>query len=180
MRIRKLIPALSFAVAMLGGTRPLEGQLSTLGEGARVKVSTSTQKDMVGVVRAATPDTLVLFADPQGARLAVSVPSIQKVQVSRGRLASEGAKKGLLWGAGFGAVSSVIVLGIGGDDALEQSEGEKLSKGEFVAQNFIGSLLLGAGIGALIKAEKWDTVPFRAGVSGAPGGITLRVVSTFR
>ena len=180
MQIRNLIPALSLTVATLVGSSSVEGQPSSLREGARLKVSSSTQKDMVGVVQAATPDTLVLFAEPHGARLAVTVPSIQKVQVSRGRLASEGAKKGLLWGGVVGLASSAIILAAGGDEALDEPGGRKVSKGSFAAQNFVGSLIFGAGIGALVKADKWDTVPFRAGVSAASGGISIRISSAFR
>lgn len=182
MQLRPFASLLALTASLiLAGAAPIGAQQPTLREGSRVKVTTPSQKGIVGVVQSVTTDTLVLFTEPHGGRLGVSIPAIQKVQVSQGRLASEGAKKGALWGAAIGAVTSAIVLvSLQNDQTATTLEQDKVSAGAFAAQNFLGSVVLGAGIGALVKAEKWDTLPLRAGVSAGGGAIALRVSASFR
>ncbi|HXG70976.1 MAG TPA: hypothetical protein VNJ04_10265 [Gemmatimonadaceae bacterium] len=168
------------AVYVVAATAPAQAQQLSVREGARVKITTASQKEVVGVVNAVSGDTLVLFTDPHGARIAFSVPAIQKVEVSRGRVASAGAKKGLLWGAGIGAAATVFALALNGDELIVNEDGTKTSPSEFAALAFFGYAAVGAGIGALVKAEKWDVVPVRAGVSARGRVISLQVSQSFR
>jgi hypothetical protein len=88
---------------------------------------------------------------------AISVPSaeVTGVQVSRGRSWWLGAARGSLWGAAGGlAVGTAAALGPNGCGTSCTAEE---ARGHFLATPLRGALL-GAGVGALLGAERWTTV----------------------
>jgi len=148
-------------------------QQTTLLPGQRVRVTSTSSKDVTGVVSQVRADSIVVFTEPTGATLAFATPDLRKVDVSRGRSAAEGAKKGALWGAGIGAGFAVLVAAIAASDS---NQNDNYSVGEFAANMIGGGLTWGVVIGAFVKAERWDHVAFqpRIGLSSAGVSISLR------
>src|SRR4029079_3882278 len=85
---------------------------TALHPGLRVRVTSTSATDVTGVVSQARADSNVVFTEPTRATLALATPHMRKVDVSRGRSAGEGAKKGALWGGGIGAGLAVLVAAI--------------------------------------------------------------------
>jgi hypothetical protein len=67
-------------------------QSPEIRQGQRTRVTTATVKKATGVFQSYDSDSLVLLTEPSGARLVMSSRSIERIEVSQGRLASEGAK----------------------------------------------------------------------------------------
>ena len=93
MRFHHLAAVLLFAPPLF----PLGGQeITTLREGQRVRVSSTSNKELVGVVKQARADSIVVFTEPSGAPLAIATSDLRTVEVSRGRSAVLGAKCGAM------------------------------------------------------------------------------------
>lgn len=165
MRFHYLAAAAVIAAAPLLSLRAQD--ITTLREGQRVRVTSSSNKDVVGVVRAARSDSIVVFTEPSGAPLAIATSDLRKVDVSRGRSVAQGAKRGAIWGGGIGAALGVlgaILLSVD-DSEYATDDGDVAA---FAANMIAGGLIWGAGIGAFVKAERWDPVVIqpRVGLSG--------------
>ena len=158
-RMTKLLLFVSLATVTSSPLRILTAQGRGLHEGARVRISTPTMKSATGVVQTLGSDTVVVFTEPFGAPVRVPRAEISAIEVSQGRLASEGAKKGAMWGAMYGVVSGAVIMLSTSDGAVDSGyQDNGYSSRALVAQNFVGSVGLGALIGALIKAERWSHV----------------------
>jgi hypothetical protein len=173
MRFHHLAAGILIAAPLL----PLGGQeITTLREGQRVRVSSTSNKELVGVVRQARADSIVVFTEPYGAALAIATSDLRTVEVSRGRSAAQGAKRGALWGGGIGA--GLALLGaviVGTADDVEYAHDDN-TIGLFAANMIGGGLMWGAGIGAFVKAERWDRAAIqpRVGLSGVGLSIAFR------
>jgi hypothetical protein len=165
-----ILTVVAYLVPLLG--LPAQ-QTTTLHPGQRVRVSSTSNKDVTGVVSQARADSIIVFTEPTGATLAFATPDLRKVDVSRGRSAVEGAKKGALWGGGIGAGFAVLVAAIAASDS---DPNDRYFVGAFAANMIGGGLMWGAAIGGFVKAERWDHVAFqpRVGLSSAGVNISFR------
>jgi hypothetical protein len=144
------------AVALLLATisSPSTAQSPNIHQGERMRVTTATVKNATGVLQSYNSDSLVLLSEPLGARLAVPSRSIGRIDVSQGRLASEGAKRGAIWGAIIGASDVVLTFALSNRNTPGNTG--QTSRGAGAAGLFVGSIGIGAAIGAVVKAEKWE------------------------
>lgn len=162
-----------FAVGVLGSFLCSDASAqSSLREGTKIRVTSQGGPRVTGVVSAATPDSLFLLAEG-GGRYSVSRSSIETLQVSHGRSASAGAKKGALWGlgifGGFGVLTAV---------ALESDQGWENTYGNTNAWTFATVIAaegagIGAIIGALVKSEKWTEMSAQPTLGVTKTGIRL-------
>ena len=173
MRFHHLAAVLLIAAPLL----PLGGQeITTLREGQRVRVSSTSNNELVGVVKQARADSIVVFTEPSGAPLAIATSDLRTVEVSRGRSAAEGAKRGALWGGGIGAgfaLLGAVLIGTAHDNEYTHTDN---AIGEFAANMIGGGVVWGAAIGAFVKADRWDRAAIqpRGGLSGVGISIAFR------
>ena len=129
-----------------------------LEQGARVRVTLLDREapQVTGRVRAILPDSLVVTAEPDSAREAISRLDIRKLEVSRG-IHSNAGRFAVIGGLIVGATFGFVV-------AADVDESEITSGGQAVLSlggAGIGALL-GGGLGALIGSashhERWDDV----------------------
>ncbi|MFQ5640080.1 MAG: hypothetical protein ACE5IR_19040 [bacterium] len=109
---------------------------------------------VVGTVVTFEADTLVLKAEGQATPLTVPLVSLKKLEVSRGR------KSHWLTGLGIGAIVGTFLAGIAANDSKgfeSQTFGTYFLEYSAVGVPVFGGI--GAGIGALIKTERWREVP---------------------
>lgn len=139
--------------------------------GSRVRIRTAQQGEpRVGVLEKVTPDELLIRPRAAASPIEVRRSDILGFEVSRG--SKRHTLKGLLAGAvAWGAIAGLVAA----FDTLDESGvGEPL---------FVGGLLVaGAGVGSLIKTERWETVPaggVSAGIGAGPRGLRAQVVFRF-
>jgi hypothetical protein len=172
MRFHQIAVALLIAAPFV----PVCGQeITTLREGQRVRVSSASNKEVVGVIRQARMDSIVIYSEPSGAPLAIARSDLRTVDVSRGRSAAEGARRGALWGGGIGAGFALLGAVIVGTSDLEYAHTDN-AIAEYAANVIGAGLIWGAGIGAFVKAERWDRAAIqpRVGLAGAGLSIAFR------
>lgn len=148
-------------------------EIATLREGQRVRLTSASHKELVGVVKQARADSIVVFRDPSGAQLAIATSDLRKVDVSRGRSASEGAKRGAFWGGAVGAGLAVLgTILIGSADDTDFTN-ENFAVAEFAANMIAGGAVWGAGIGTFVKAERWDRTAIQPRVAKSGVGVSI-------
>ena len=159
--------------------------LVALQPGARVRVQASgvVAGGLEATVVARVRDTVTLTTS-RGTPIAVPLAAITTAEVSRGGSHRDGAVKGLARGAGVGL--AVGLLGAIVDDARSDECGAEpcennLTPGEVVAGGFMIGAVLGAGIGAIVGAERWErlTIPARVVVRPGSEGLTLTLAIPF-
>ena len=142
---------------------------SLVGSRVRIRVGPMGEPS-VGVLEGATPDELVIR--PEGAAPPVHVRRSDVLQLEVSRGPRRHTLKGLLagavaWGAMVGLVAAF--------DTLDESGvGEPLVIG--------GMLAVGAGIGSLIKTERWERIPggrVSVRIGPTPGGLQARIAVRF-
>ena len=156
----------------------LQGASSPLTPGARVRATVRepgrVERQMVGSLRTFDSERLTLSAEDSGNQVALARPNITRLEISRGRKGH--AVMGLLLGTVLGL--SAIAL----KDAGCGPDCEKPSTG-FVVGAVAGGALVGAGIGAMVRSERWESLPWAVGQarrSAAPiSGPNLRVTLRF-
>jgi hypothetical protein len=142
------------------------GLSSTVVAGAKVRVAAPSafKGRVTGIVIDVGEDSLLLLAGEQ--RVTVPREAVTHLEVSIGK--RRRALKGMLIGAGIGA----FLLPWG--DCYDQSTGTTMSDCHpWTAQNVLQGAglgaLWGAGIGALVKSDRWSSVPLgRVRVSVLP------------
>src|SRR5436190_19842791 len=162
-----ILTVAAFVVPLLG--LPAQ-EATTLHQGQRVRVTSTSNKDVTGVVSQVRADSIVVFTEPTGATLAFATSELRNVDVSRGRSAGEGAKRGALWGGGIGAGFAVLVAVIAASDS---NQNDNYPVGEFAANTVGGGMVWGAVIGAFVKAEHWDHVAFQPHVGLRSAGVSI-------
>lgn len=159
----------SLLLLLVTGLGTASAQARTLAEGQRVRLSTATVKNTVGVVSRSTPDSLTLLSTSGEGRITVPVSAIEKLEVSEGKSAVQGAKKGAAWGGTLGAIFGAIFLFAPcesryavNDPTTDNCRSEQAA---FAAASVGSGLLYGVSIGALVKAEKWSPISLNPRVS---------------
>lgn len=164
--LRVILPATLLAISSRAGGAQDFG----LPEGARVQVTVPGSSKVTGIVKSITKDSTVIFVENTGGVRRFATSDITELRVSRGKSTIDGLKKGAVRGAGIGAALAVLIL------ATPDTEGNYYyadSNSSVATQVFLGSIVWGVGLGGLVKAEHWDTVPLRAGVRTSSGGVGL-------
>jgi hypothetical protein len=165
-----------------------DAQLAPLVElqpGTRVRVqapgvvANSLEATVVTRVR----DTVTLTT-VRGVSIPVALAAITAADVSRGRSHRNGAVEGLAWGAGAGLVVgllSAVIYDARSDACGAEPCENALSPGEVVAGGFMTGALLGAGIGAIAGAERWErlTIPMFVAVRPSRAGLALVLAVSF-
>lgn len=152
-------------------------------EGTRVKIRTATIHAAVGSVAASTADSIVLV-DEKGARLGIARKDLTQTYVSNGRTALQGTKRGVIWGAGFGALGAAMMTGDPCNGSSNRAACKELHKNEsrvaYAAAAFGTMALMGAGIGALVKAEEWNEAGAQSRLTVKPSGLGFTLAVNFR
>ena len=160
------------------GALPAQAQLTELQPGTRVRVEASgiVAGRYVGTVLASTADTMTI-GSPDRLPLAIPTARISAIEVSRGKSKMEGAKRGVLWGAPIGLALGAFAAAMPTCDRGRYNNCDDYPTDvEFVVGNLVGSVVIGAGIGALIGREKWERFQLRpsAAIDIRNGMATLR------
>jgi hypothetical protein len=161
----------ALGLALLGAAHLEAQEAATSLVGSRVRVRTADHASpQVGVLEGASTDRLLIRTSASAPPIEVRPADITKLEVSRGR--RRNTLKGLLAGAlAWGAVVGLVAA----FDTLDESGlGEPLVIG--------GMLAAGAGIGTLVKTERWERVPVGAmslGIAPRPRGLQAQIVVSF-
>lgn len=162
---------ITLAALLLGtmGAEARAGEESFLGSRVRVR-TIQPGEPRVGLLEQSTPDELVIRMSGPDSPIRVRRADVAALEVSRGT--RRHALKGLLAGAVAGG--AVVGLVAAFDTLDESGVGEPL---------FIGGMLAaGAGVGALVKTERWERVPSgeaRIQIGPVRGGLQVRVALGF-
>lgn len=146
---------LSVALAL-----PLAAQSSELQPGARVRVEAPgiVAGTFEGTIVQRLTDTLVIGASNASA-IHIPMSRISSLEISRGKSRSDGALAGMKWGVPIMAATGAA-FGIAAVNSDNCRTCEPFSGGEAVAATAVFALvgaIYGAGIGALIGREHWET-----------------------
>ncbi|NIM49030.1 MAG: hypothetical protein GTO22_07195 [Gemmatimonadales bacterium] len=167
-------------------TATAQDQWPPLEPGARVRLThqhptcpletcSGTKERSVGTLKAAPADTLLLELHGRVDPLAMPLSSVTKLEVQRGR-------KAATWtGAGIGAVAGAVVGAVIAVATFEEPapcewfcfDFGPSDAGEAAVMGLAGGatlgFLVGLGVGALFKTDRWEEVPLdRLRVSLAP------------
>lgn len=170
--LRALLPSALIVISARPASAQDDGRVV---EGARVRISVPGAKKVTGVVKSRTADSTAIFVEGYTGTQRFLNSDITELKISRGKSVLAGAKKGLIWGGGVGAILSLAVLATPeGDKDYEYSS---YSNQTIATQMMLGSLFWGGAIGAIVRAEHWDTIPVHPRVAAFPssGGVGLSV-----
>jgi hypothetical protein len=156
---------------------------SPLTTGTRVRVTVreaNGQRTLVGPLRTFDSQTLALSSSDGPDHVALPRSSITRIEVSRGKRGH--ALTGFFLGAVLGLAA--VALKDAGCEPDCDTEG---SNGGFAVAAIGGGALLGTGVGALMRSERWESVPWAVGpprraglgVLPSPGGLGVRVTLRF-
>jgi len=153
---------------LLAGEAAAESKELVLQAGDRIRYKLGDEQTGKGVLREIGPDWL-LVEDKRGATLTLQKSALQSLAVARGkkRRPLEGAMIGFLPGAAAGALLVWAVCA---------TEGCSGAGGWALGPVIVGggmTAVVGAGVGALIKTDRWQQAPVsrvRFGVAPAKGG----------
>jgi hypothetical protein len=186
MTLRSLIfasvlPAIAVTASAQGQGPDITSGRLVLAIGSRVRItSTALQGRPKGLV-VALDESVVTLATDGGLPVKIPLASITALETSLGR------KRNWLKGAAIGAVGGLIVglaAPVDPNDLLCGSSSYSTnfcSRGEAVATSSLGGAVLGAGIGALIRSDRWSAVTLTvARPQGRYGQSALRLVATVR
>ncbi len=133
-------------------------QMAELQPGVRVRIRAPGEiaGRLTGVVVARSADSVTITRSG-GTPVAVALAKLSTLDISRGKSRSRGALRGTLWGAavglGLGAIAPITTETC----AAGSARCEPISRGEFVQLMVLGSVVWGAGIGAIVGSERWDS-----------------------
>jgi hypothetical protein len=164
----RFFPVISVVTLLLGWATPAAAQepvelslASTVAPGTRVRVVSTTVQAVSGVVVTADETALTLVREG-GPPLKVPMRSIIGMDMSLG------TRRNWLKGLGIGAVTGLVVgFATPVEDRYCSYYCSYYSRGEAVASSTVGFGLLGAGIGALIKTDRWAPI---VGPGASPRG----------
>ncbi len=146
--------AVGSAALLLSGFTSLPAADTTfvhVGDRVRLQAPRISSAQLVGEVTELERDTLVLLSEGGGSAIPVPISDLERIAVSQGTKSN--VILGLLVGAGVGFASAagLAVWACGSDDdgcTSGQVVGGVLALGAIVGG-------VGAGVGALIKTERW-------------------------
>jgi hypothetical protein len=153
-----VLPALAVTASAQEQGQDITSPRLVLAIGSRVRItSTAVQGRPKGLV-VALDEGVVTLATDGGLPVKVPLASITALETSLGR------KRNWLKGAAIGALGGLVVglaAPVDSNDLLCGSSSYSAnfcSRGEAVATSSLGGAALGAGIGALIKSDRWGSV----------------------
>ena len=159
--------------------QPQEVPLSSLvGVGARVRLSSTAVGGTLRGIVAAVDEKVLTLSREGGPPVTLPLTSITALEMSTSR------KRNTLKGLGIGVLSGVLlgfVLPVDSSDCGIYSD-NLCSRGEALGVMAFGGAAWGAGIGALIKSDRWSPItlnPPRAAAGSQPSR-GLRVAVAFR
>ena len=148
---------LTAILLVAAAARPATAQLTEVQPGARVRVAAPglVAGKYEGTVLARTSDTLVL-GSTSTAPVRIAIARLTSLEISRGSSRSDGALRGMLWG-----VPIMTALGV----AVAVSAQNCRTCAPVTDREMVGVVgffaasgaLYGAGIGALIGRERWES-----------------------
>jgi hypothetical protein len=141
-----------------------------VGSRIRIEVPTVLEGRFEGTVKEIDEQSLLIELEN---RPVIRVPrqAITQLDVSLGRRRQ--FRKGAMIGAGIGVL---VIFGLNGE-GIEESG---VTKFEYIAVGLIPGAIWGAGIGALVKAERWAAVPIAPASVSSPairGGRVITLAS---
>ena len=153
---------------------PQSSSSSPLTIGTRVRVTVredGSERRLVGPLRTFDSEALALTTEDGGERLSLPRANITRIEVSRGSRSHAG--KGFLVGAVLGLAAIAVVEAAHGDN-YEAPD----NYGLIVAGSVAGGALVGAGIGALMRSERWEAQPWAVGPGRRAGTpVSVNIVS---
>lgn len=172
-------------LVLAGGPQPtaaqeqqteMEEAAAHIEVGTRVRVSTRTADENIGLVERVTADALLVRLDDASLLVTVPFVELESLEMSQGnRSRGAGAWSKAKWGAFFGGVPGAISLGLQHDQVGENgsSVGKAMALGAWSGGLFGG--LIGAAIGAAHPGEKWEKVTpvFRLHPAESGGGYSF-------
>ena len=145
---------LTLGIALQGVPGILEGQGVAPGERVRVTTTGNPNPPLIGTITRTVPDTLWLT--PEGQVQPAAVPLGASIRLERSLGHRSHVLAGALIGAGVGAAITILFLsGFCGGDTLCDGDEQVRAAAIFG----LPSIALGAGIGALIRTERWESIP---------------------
>lgn len=169
----------AMSVLLAAATAPADAQETTpaplplVDVGSRVRLRSNALAGQPRGLVVAIDEHVVTLATDGGVPLKIPVGSVTSVDTSLGR------KRRTLEGLALGVVGGAL-LGLGfkvDPDNCGEYSLNSCSRGEAVAEGAMGFGLIGAGLGALIKTDRWSAVTLRASpaVAGRGAGAALTV-----
>jgi hypothetical protein len=147
-------------------------QMADIVPGMRIRVSaTDVSGRIEGTVATRTADSIVVVT-PAPAQFHIAVASISSMAVSQGRTRSEGAMKGALWGGGIGLALALPL-------SWDASRSSQPNNTAILAEATVSYAMVGALIGALVRAEQWTTYELPARISASRNGARLAASFSF-
>lgn len=155
-----LRPAVAVALLTVALALPLAAQMTEVQPGARVRVQAPgvVAGTYVGTVLRRTADTVVL-GGPNVVPLSVPFASITSLEISRGKSRTDGAIVGMKWGVPILAASGGA-LAYAATTSDNCRTCEPVNSGDvvgFIALSAMAGAFYGAGIGAIVGRERWDS-----------------------
>jgi hypothetical protein len=155
--MHRALGALAFLSMMMAPPVCLHAQLADLVPGVRVRLrAPDYQQRIDGTVIARTGDSL-LVANSGGGQYRITASSLTSLELYRGRSASKGAKRGALWGAGISTVLGLLSLAV----VDNSNEADSAVEAPLLLTAVVFYTGVGAGVGALIKADDWQPMRLR-------------------
>jgi hypothetical protein len=152
------MPIAAVLLLVLPVAQPQAG--SPLTPGARVRVTVREAgggaRTHVGPLRTFDGATLTLSTADAANPVSLARSSISRIEVSRGRHGNAGR------GALIGAVLGLAVVALS-ESACEGECEPRDNYGLLVAGATVGGAVVGAGVGTLMKSERWESLPWAVG-----------------
>lgn len=166
------------ALLLVAPATPALAQLTEVAPGARVRIQAPgiVAGRYEGTVIARTRDSLTL-ASSATPPVTIAAARITSLEISRGSSRTDGAMRGLAWSVPIG-----VGLGLAFLPGLHDCTtcGNKPSDVGVVLQMAIGSAMWGAGIGAIVGRERWESFDLAPKLSlTTQGGPGVRMTLSF-
>ena len=181
MRYHALCSIVAVACCSATAVPRADAQLAALQPGTRVRVQAPAVAAgrLEGVVLSRSRDTVTLTRS-RLAPIAVPFAAITAADVYRGRSHGDGAVTGLAWGSGVGLVVGIVAAvtyDAGSDACGTEPCDNAYTPGEVVAGSLMIGTALGAGIGAIKGAERWERLTLHTFIAVRPSrdGLVLRL-----
>jgi hypothetical protein len=168
--VRRACSSLVFAV-MLVPFLGAASQVAELRPGAYVRIRAPgvLGGEAEGAIVSRGHDTVVVVR-PGAMPVAIPLAAITRASVLRGRTRGAGARKGAKWGAGVG-------LGLGlFNIVFSDCSGEHCQTSDNVAGVAVFTAVsagVGAVVGTVVRAEKWERIELSRGAVSQPAATTL-------
>ncbi len=130
-------------------------QMAELRPGVRVRIEAPGEiaGRLTGLVVARSADSLTV-SQSDATPLTVAIAKVSTLQISRGKSRTRGALKGIIWAAPTGLAMGFTPIG----DATCSGVPTRcvpVSRRSWVVTMVTGSVVIGAGVGALVGSERW-------------------------